>query len=201
MKQYVYVMRCGAGFHKIGISHNPQKRANDLARCRADGDVTVVYTCGPYRAAGKIESGAHGILKSQRMAGEWFDCSQDEAVDAINSIADGFVDLIDDSFRRAEGHLGFIQLFMALQERIENLLTQNDQMLKTLQDATGVIERRNKEIDKLDKLLHGAAKTIGSLDAESKHYKMIAQKALDSVMRKDQELAFLRAQLSNAVDS
>jgi hypothetical protein len=82
--QVVYVIGPDVGPQKIGISINPTKRLGDIKK-GVTGDISVVAVVDPGdRSAAEIEMRAHWLLRGQRLSGEWFDVTRDEAVSAVN---------------------------------------------------------------------------------------------------------------------
>lgn len=84
---YVYVMQ-GHGRCKVGISGHPATRLLDLQRGKYP-DMKRVSYAAPYTArdAAKIESAVHCALRHQRVVGEVFSVTEDEAIECVKSIA------------------------------------------------------------------------------------------------------------------
>lgn len=81
----VYVIGSASGQHKIGISANPTNRlialqtANPMALSLARSTVML------RSEAREVERHAHWLLRHQRSSGEWFSCSLDEALTAVDT--------------------------------------------------------------------------------------------------------------------
>jgi len=83
-KQVVYVIGPDVGPQKIGIAARPALRKQSLqggnpARLK----VSAAVDPGEF-PAGKVEKRAHYILRDDRLVGEWFNVTADEAVKAIH---------------------------------------------------------------------------------------------------------------------
>lgn len=79
----VYVISAGERCQKIGISNSPARRMQTL-QVDAPSRLSLVVAIKHGRAR-DIEFTAHHILKGQRIQGEWFDVTSDEAVSAVKS--------------------------------------------------------------------------------------------------------------------
>jgi predicted GIY-YIG superfamily endonuclease len=80
----VYVIGPGDGPLKIGLARDLQRRLYTLQT----GNQQELHIFWSYKLLRKaearaIERAAHQSLKDKRIRGEWFDCSIDEAIDAI----------------------------------------------------------------------------------------------------------------------
>ena len=79
----IYIVRAANGFHKIGISNNPNRRAEAIATSSPFAVQLAHHVeCDP-NLARRIEMRAHALLKTKRVNGEWFDCSTAEALEAV----------------------------------------------------------------------------------------------------------------------
>lgn len=83
--QYLYVMRRGDR-HKVGISILPDSRRVTVQSCEGGLPVDLIWRSPePYRQARKIELATHKLLKRYHVTGEWFSCSAEECMEAINT--------------------------------------------------------------------------------------------------------------------
>src|SRR6185503_19236059 len=83
-KSNLYVMRC-AGALKIGISLDVAARHRNISNaCPLPVELLAAY---PLRIdiAGWAEFLAHSSLSGHHRHGEWFDCSMEDAIDAIEA--------------------------------------------------------------------------------------------------------------------
>lgn len=96
MKQYIYVMKSESGLVKIGVSINPDVRRSAIETGNGF-HVAIVKLFGPFNGATKVECSAHGLLRDSRVRGEWFACSVEAAINAVNSALASFVEPDDDS--------------------------------------------------------------------------------------------------------
>jgi hypothetical protein len=83
---YVYVIGAYQQSVKVGLSECPEKRLADLqtsnpAKLRLHFKAEVAPDKVRF-----VEMQAHKALSGKRLAGEWFDCSPDEAEQAIKAI-------------------------------------------------------------------------------------------------------------------
>lgn len=78
---YVYVISAGPNAHKIGISTTPEKRLITLQGANM-ANLELVY-CERVSDPYVVETHAHRILKLSRGNGEWFNVTEDVAIDAI----------------------------------------------------------------------------------------------------------------------
>jgi hypothetical protein len=81
-RQSVYVME-SAGRIKIGIAANVKSRLSAVQTGNPN-PVTLVWSVAVPDAV-LIEMQAHAILSAHRMIGEWFNCTRDQAVEAVRS--------------------------------------------------------------------------------------------------------------------
>jgi hypothetical protein len=74
-RQAVYIAESSLGYHKIGISKNPQKRAEQLS---VPGvlDMRIIHTI-PSLFARKSERILHDALREYRVSPEWFKLPDD----------------------------------------------------------------------------------------------------------------------------
>src|SRR4051794_20111529 len=88
----IYVMRSSAGPVKIGIASNVGKRLLSI-KTGCPFEVQLAHK-KEHETASQVESLAHSLLSEKRMNGEWFDCSVEDAViaieQAIEMLADGW---------------------------------------------------------------------------------------------------------------
>ena len=81
---HVYVVDDEAGGCKIGVSAAPYLRLADLQRERkAKLRLIAVCQC-PTGRAWTVERRAHRLLADRRLAGEWFDVSAEQAIEAVS---------------------------------------------------------------------------------------------------------------------
>lgn len=86
MTKRVYIISC-EGRYKIGVAKNPKKRLDELTT----GNPfplqieRVFYVNGHF----PIEQKAHQILKEHNIHGEWFSCSLEEAISAVEEAKKG----------------------------------------------------------------------------------------------------------------
>lgn len=78
----VYVMESDLGLVKLGISNNPSARLRTI-RSSSGVPVQLVHSSSARPDARAVEAAAHKLLSEKRRAGEWFDVSPDEAIEAI----------------------------------------------------------------------------------------------------------------------
>lgn len=80
---HIYIIKAGDEFHKIGITKNPEKRLRGIST-GCPFTVSVAYLADPGGLdARTVEQRAHSYLRHCRGNGEWFLCSTDEAIEAI----------------------------------------------------------------------------------------------------------------------
>lgn len=87
MSAYIYVMRDVNGPAKIGFSKSPVARRSQVSS-DASATITIPFAAmvdGNHRV---LERMAHEILRDKRVAGEWFDVTDEAAVDAVRKAAD-----------------------------------------------------------------------------------------------------------------
>ncbi len=81
--QVVYVFKNEhTGFVKIGVAKDPEQRMRTLAN-QSGCDLQMVYCTPKCKNAYEIEQAIHKILSESRGIGEWFEISEDEAVDLL----------------------------------------------------------------------------------------------------------------------
>lgn len=85
MKGFVYVISAGDVRHKIGMANDPEVRLRSL-RTGVPDELTLIHSVEVSHAQ-RAEAKAHQILAGKRIRGEWFDCSAEEAIAAVNSVA------------------------------------------------------------------------------------------------------------------
>lgn len=85
----VYVIATDDGLCKIGVSRNPEGRLVQL-QAGCPEKLHIVYVCILADQARNVEGFAHRLLKKQAVGGEWFNCSEDEAMQAVNKSAASF---------------------------------------------------------------------------------------------------------------
>lgn len=90
-RQYVYVMRSDSGLVKVGISNNTEKRRQSLSAA-VGCKVEIVEIFGPFYGARRLERSVHEALTATRSYGEWFACSELQAVDAVRTALLQFVE-------------------------------------------------------------------------------------------------------------
>ncbi len=88
--QVVYIAESNLGFHKIGISKHPLKRAEQLS---VPGilDMRIIHTI-PILFARKIERLLHDTLQEYRVSPEWFKLPP-ELIDTVRE-CEGEYDLL-----------------------------------------------------------------------------------------------------------
>lgn len=70
-EQKLYIMKNSFGLIKIGISKDPETRANTLRLASGSAiDVLEVYKC---KNARELEQHLHEVFKESRLEGEWFE--------------------------------------------------------------------------------------------------------------------------------
>lgn len=85
---YVYVMTDGYRM-KVGRSHNPAKRRDQLAAGNAEQLRVLKKVRVPVSDVARIEQTAHRLLDGVRVDREWFRCTSQQALDAILASANG----------------------------------------------------------------------------------------------------------------
>lgn len=83
---FVYVIRGDHNMVKIGVSTNPTARLATL-RTASAFPIDFAYIAATPGQGYDIEAGAHEMLKSHRVNGEWFDIAPEMAVAAIAGAA------------------------------------------------------------------------------------------------------------------
>lgn len=83
MDRHLYVGALLGGFVKVGSSWHPRQRVATL-RTRFPGLVLAWQTPEPFIGrADRVETTAHNLLGSKRVAGEWFVASVEEAIEVV----------------------------------------------------------------------------------------------------------------------
>lgn len=94
--QFIYIIQCNNRL-KIGIAHNLGTRIKQIQTSIAF-PIEIVAEFGPFDAAFLVERAAHRLLKSTKVRGEWFKCSQlaakDAVKEAIQLVSNGNIDEI-----------------------------------------------------------------------------------------------------------
>lgn len=85
-KLYVYVIESEAGVIKVGFSGDPQNRLLGLLTGHPFG-LEVAYT-RHHEQAPLIEKIAHRILAPTKIRNEWFKCSKNDAIAAVDAAFD-----------------------------------------------------------------------------------------------------------------
>jgi hypothetical protein len=85
-KLYVYIIESEAGVMKVGFSGDPQARLLNLLTGHPF-DLQVVYTKN-HEMAPLLERAAHRILAPLKIRNEWFKCSREEAIEAVEAAFD-----------------------------------------------------------------------------------------------------------------
>jgi hypothetical protein len=82
---FVYLIKAGSAYFKLGISRNVQSRTNDLQTANPL-PLSIAATRGPMdkEDAQRVERSAHLFLKPYRTNGERFACSMEVAAAAID---------------------------------------------------------------------------------------------------------------------
>lgn len=84
---YVITNKAMPGLHKVGFStKDPVLRAEELGHTGAPHPYAVVYDALVENAY-DVEQGVHRLLNDKREGKEWFRCSMDDAIEAIQKIA------------------------------------------------------------------------------------------------------------------
>lgn len=85
---YVYLMKDTTnGFHKIGISNKPEYRERTLQSEKPTIDLICAKKYPSRLIAESIESALHKAYGEKRLRGEWFDLSQKDVNDIIQSLS------------------------------------------------------------------------------------------------------------------
>lgn len=92
----VYVIATDDGLCKIGVSCDPEARLKQL-QTGCPYKLHIAYVCILASQAYEVETSAHDILSQQAVGGEWFKCSENQAIDAVNRAAATFGKRIVDS--------------------------------------------------------------------------------------------------------
>ena len=83
MDRYVYVISKNERMVKIGISHYPEIRRKGLETETGEPMTLEQTWVRPKEEAIKVERRAHKLLRSCRTLGEWFACTKEEAIEAV----------------------------------------------------------------------------------------------------------------------
>lgn len=83
MTHSIYVMQSEAGFVKIGVSNDPQRRLIEITQQQPFGAKIAHVTADDDCSAFAVERVAHSLLFAFRKRGEWFDATVEQAIDAI----------------------------------------------------------------------------------------------------------------------
>jgi probable addiction module antidote protein len=82
---FVYVISAGDNLHKVGVARDMRRRLAALSTgCPYHLSVSYSRPCTA-STAGIVEQNAHRALSSFKLKGEWFECSVDEAIEAVRS--------------------------------------------------------------------------------------------------------------------
>lgn len=83
----VYAIASAIGPVKIGMTKTPQRRLSTL-KVGLPFNVRIAHLrwLPDAETAQLVEQGAHTSLKSKRLNGEWFSCSEEEAITAIEAV-------------------------------------------------------------------------------------------------------------------
>lgn len=79
----IYIMQ-GDGVVKVGRSANPAKRAKEIS-CSYPGGVTLRYETEMLENGSYVETTAQENLQRHRISREWFSCSAEEAIVAVEA--------------------------------------------------------------------------------------------------------------------
>lgn len=82
----IYVIATNDGLCKIGVSRNPEARLASL-QTGCPYHLHIVYVCVVKDQAYEVEGLAHTLLRGRKIGGEWFECSEGEAIEAVNKSA------------------------------------------------------------------------------------------------------------------
>lgn len=85
----VYVIATGDGLCKIGVSRDPETRLAQL-QIGCPYELHIAYVCILQDQAHEVECLAHKLLERRAVGGEWFQCSEREAIDAVNESVSSF---------------------------------------------------------------------------------------------------------------
>jgi len=86
-RTFVYVIGSKDGPCKVGITHNLQSRLRMLQTGSAQKlELIFVYSAYDKRTARTLEKWFHDAHVEFRLAGEWFNCTADEAFEWIEGI-------------------------------------------------------------------------------------------------------------------
>jgi hypothetical protein len=81
---YLYAIR-GGGFIKIGIADHPERRLAEL-QTACPYDLKLFHTAAIYYCYSReAETYAHKQLKKYHVRGEWFSCSDQLAINAVEA--------------------------------------------------------------------------------------------------------------------
>lgn len=84
---FVYLMiDKNTGYHKIGISNNPQYREHTLQNEKPTIDLLCSKRFPNRKIAQAIESALHSLYGNKRIRGEWFDLGEQDVVDIKNTL-------------------------------------------------------------------------------------------------------------------
>lgn len=82
----VYVIATDDGLCKIGVSRNPEGRLAQL-QTGCPQKLHIAYVCILADRAYEVEEFAHIALGKKAAGGEWFKCTEQEAIEAVNRSA------------------------------------------------------------------------------------------------------------------
>ena len=87
-KGVVYVMGDSSGLFKIGKSINLKSRLRNLIT--GNPTIKLIYNTSEIGNPAKVEMSAHKYLSEKNIIGEWFECSEEEAINAVKKSTSNF---------------------------------------------------------------------------------------------------------------
>lgn len=186
MKQFVYVMSSAAGHIKVGVSAKPETRRAAL-QTGSGVPVELVKVFGPFNAATKVESAAHAALDTHRMEGEWFACTPQAAVAAVDAAVVSFCDEPDRDETRSNAELQKLAEWAA--SGIVRPACEAIDFAKTVMDRyTDLVDRYNKLADEFEE----ACELLDWYGEMAKDMTFLAREAMNQVIRHEQTIKALR---------
>jgi hypothetical protein len=88
MKGFVYVLAAQHGGIKVGCSTDPQRRLISINRNKSI-NAKIIHT-REFADYERAEYLAHSLLSKYCLSREWFSCSPETAIAAVNSIGAAF---------------------------------------------------------------------------------------------------------------
>lgn len=147
MNSFVYVIGYANCPVKVGITHSPQQRlANLQTACPMTLTLHHVYGL-PHVAAPEVERACHEELKANRLRGEWFNVTAEQAIDVIERLAPPLVACIRAGTHKSVDLLGHLTATYQMSPWAEEAISYYRQRLGSashadeIQQMNGIILR------------------------------------------------------------